>query len=217
VDPLFPSFSGSGNAVFVSEFNTGASALLFSTLLGAGGGAIGYAIHADNYGNVYAVGQADGPSDLPATTGAFQTTYGGGPTDAFALRIALTQADLAVTGSAPSTVLTGTNLTYTINVQNNGPNTADAITLIDGVPAGTKFVSATPTTGSCTTPAVGAASGRVTCTVASLAGGAAFTLSMTVRVTAASGATVTDTASISSLVYDPVPSNNSATVSTTVN
>jgi hypothetical protein len=34
LDPLFPSFTGSGNAVFASEFNAAGSGLLFSTLLG---------------------------------------------------------------------------------------------------------------------------------------------------------------------------------------
>jgi uncharacterized repeat protein (TIGR01451 family) len=217
MNPLFPSFSGTGNAVFVSEFNTNASALLFSTLLGASGGALGYAIHADNYGNVYVAGQANSSSDLPTTAGAFQTTFGGGPTDAFALRIALTQADLSVTDSAPSTVLRGTDLTYTIGVTNNGPNTADVVTLTDSVPAGTTFVSAATTAGSCTTPAVGATTGRVTCTVSSLADTAAFTVTMAVKVTAQSGKTLTDKASVSSLVYDPVGANNSATATTTVN
>jgi uncharacterized repeat protein (TIGR01451 family) len=217
VDPLFPSFSGSGNAVFVSEFNPRASALLFSTLLGADGGALGYAVHADNYGNVYVAGQASSTSYLPTTTGAFQTTFGGGPTDAFALRVALTQADLAVTDSAPSTILRGTDLTYIIGVTNNGPNTADVITVSDSVPAGTTFVSASTTSGSCSTPAVGASSGKVTCTASSLADGAAFTVTMKVKVIAQSGKTLTDKASVSSLVYDPVPANNSATATTTVN
>jgi uncharacterized repeat protein (TIGR01451 family) len=216
LDPLFPSFPGSGNGVFVSEFNAAGSELLFSTLLGAGG-AIGYAIHADNYGNVYAVGQASSSSYLPTTTGAFQTTFGGGATDAFALRIALTEADLAVTNSAPSTVVRGADVTYTIAVTNNGPNTAYVVTLADNVPRGTTFVSATTTSGSCTTPAVGATSGRVACTVSSLADTVDFTVSMTVRAVAASGDVLSDTASVSSLVYDPATTNNSAAATTTVN
>jgi uncharacterized repeat protein (TIGR01451 family) len=217
MNPLFPSFSGSGNALFVSEFNTNASALLFSTLLGAGSGAIGYAIHSDNYGNVYVVGNAIDTSYLPTTAGAFQPTFGGGATDAFALRIALTDADLAVTNSAPSTVLRGKDLTYTINVQNNGPNTADVVTVTDDIPEGTTFVGATTTSGSCKTPAVGAASGKVTCSATSLADGGALTVSMTVRAVAESGKTLTDTATVSSLVYDAAPANNSATATTTVN
>jgi hypothetical protein len=40
---------------------------------------------------------------------------------------------------------------------------------------------------------------------------------MKVKVIAQSGKTLTDKASVSSLVYDPVPANNSATATTTVN
>ena len=91
-------------------------------------------------------------------------TKGGDGDDGFVTRIALTQADLAVTNGAPAIVLTGKNLTYTIVVTNNGPNTAYVVTLGDSVPTGTTFVSAGTNAGSCKTPAVGAVSGRVTCT-----------------------------------------------------
>jgi uncharacterized repeat protein (TIGR01451 family) len=136
---VFPSPTNA-NSAFVSEFNAKGSALVFSTLLGGCydcSGNIGYGIHADNYGNIYVVGHAD--SSLPTTTGAFQTTYGGGADDGFVSRIALTQANLAVTISAPSTVLSGTHLTYTIAVTNNGPNTADVVAVTDSVPKGTTF------------------------------------------------------------------------------
>jgi len=200
-----------------NTFNAAGSGLLFSTLLGAGGGALGYAIHADNYGNLYVAGQASSSSYLPTTAHALQTTFGGGATDAFALRIALAQADLAVTNSAPATILRGKDMTYTIKVQNNGPDTAYAITLADSVPEGTLFASAATTSGSCTSPAAGATSGRVVCTASSLADAATFTVSMTVKVYAQSGDTLTDTAAVSSLVYDTVPANNTAKATTTVN
>jgi uncharacterized repeat protein (TIGR01451 family) len=131
--------------------------------------------------------------------------------------LALTQAELAVTNSAPRTILTGTHLTYTITVTNNGPDTADQVTLTDSVPRGTTFVSAATNAGSCKTPAVGAASGKVTCAVSSLANGVAFTISMVVDATYKSGKTLTDTASVSSLVFDANLTNNSATASTRVN
>jgi len=122
-----------------------------------------------------------------------------------------------VTNSAPSTILTDTDLTYTITVTNKGPDTADLVTLTDGVPVETKFVSATPTSGSCENPAAGAASGNVICSVTSLADGASFAVNMKVKVIAKSGKTVTDTARVGSPVYDAVPGNNSAMATTTVN
>jgi uncharacterized repeat protein (TIGR01451 family) len=219
-DAAFPTVNplqapGNGG-VFVAEFNKTASQLLFSTTLGFGGTDTGYGIHADNYGNIYVAGITSGTL-FPTTTGAVQTTYGGDFDDAFVTRIALTQADLSVTNGAPTTVLTGTNLTYTIVVTNKGPNTAYVVTLGDSVPTGTTFVSAGTTAGSCKTPAVGAASGRVTCTAPSLGNGIGFTVSMVVKVTAKSGRTLTDAASVSSLVFDPTTTNNSARATTKVN
>jgi uncharacterized repeat protein (TIGR01451 family) len=219
-DPAFPTVNpvqtGTSNAAFVTELNRTASELLFSTGLGDGSGDAGFAIHADNFGNVYVVGVTYGAL-FPTTTGAAQTTYGGGLDDGFLTRIALTEADLAVLNSAPTTALTGTNLTYSIGVTNNGPNTAFEVTLADSVPRGTTFVSASTSAGACQTPAVGAASGRVTCTAPSLANAAGFAVSMVVKVTARSGNTLSDTASVSSLVLDPTAANNSATATTTVN
>jgi len=219
-DATFPTLNpiqgfGSTQETFVTEMNKTASQLLFSTDLGCCGDA-GYGIHADNYGNVYVVGTTSGVT-LLTTPGAVQTVFGGGGTDGFVTRIALTQADLAVTNSAPTTVLTGTHLTYTIAVTNNGPNAADVVTLTDSVPKGTTFVSAVTSAGSCKTPAAGAASGKVTCTVASLANGAGFAVSMVVKVTYKSGKTVTDTASVSSPVFDAATANNSAMATTAVN
>ena len=219
-DPTFPTVNpvqaGTSSAAFVSEFNPAESELLFSTGLGANGSDAAYGIHTDNYGNIYVVGVSYGAS-FPTTTGALQTTFGGGLDDGFATRIALTQADLAVTNSAPATVLTGTNLTYTTTVNNNGPNTAYSVTLANSVPRGTTFVSAATSDGTCNTPAVGATSGRVTCTAPSLANGIGFTVSMVVNVTVRSGHTLTDTASASSLVFDANTVNNAATATTTVN
>jgi uncharacterized repeat protein (TIGR01451 family) len=146
-DSAFPTLNplqapGNGG-VFVAEVNKTASQLLFSTTLGYGGTDTGYGIHADNYGNIYVGGITAGTS-FPTTTGAVQTTYGGDFDDGFVTRIALTDADLSVTDGAPTTVLTGTHLTYTIVVTNNGPNTAHVVTLTDDLPKGTTFVYATP-------------------------------------------------------------------------
>ena len=219
-DATFPTVNplegfGGNPATFVTELNKTASQVLFSTDLGCCGDA-GYGIHADNYGNVYVVGTTSGVS-LPTTPGAVQTVFGGGGQDGFVARIALTDSDLAVTNSAPKTILSGTHLTYTIAVTNNGPNVADQVTLTDSVPRGTTFVSAATSSGSCRTPAVGAASGKVTCTVSSLANAASFAISMVVNVTYQSGKILTDTASVSSLVFDASPSNNTATANTKVN
>ncbi len=69
--------------------------------------------------------------------------------------------------------------------------------------------------GSCTSPAPGG-TGLVVCTLLSLAKGASVTETLMVNVTAASGSKITDTASVSSLTFDPNKTNNSAKATTTV-
>ncbi len=125
-------------------------------------------------------------------------------------------ADLAVIKTAsPGQVRTGDDLTYTIQVTNNGPNAAIAATLTDAIPANTRFKSITAPAGwACSTPPVGGG-GTVSCTISSLAPGAVanFTLVVTVDCTGVSGpTTINNTAAVSATTLDPNSDNNSATV-----
>jgi uncharacterized repeat protein (TIGR01451 family) len=52
-------------------------------------------------------------------------------------------ADLGLSGSAPSSVIVGSNLTYTLTVTNNGGTEATDVTLTDPLPDHVTFVSAT--------------------------------------------------------------------------
>jgi uncharacterized repeat protein (TIGR01451 family) len=132
---------------------------------------------------------------------------------------AAANADLAVTkADIPDPVPAGQDLTYLIVVTNNGPATALAVTLTDAVPAGTTFRSiSTPGGWSCTTPAVGG-TGSVSCTLDSLSSGqlSAVTLRVRVDAGATAGSTITNTASVSSALADPVSGNNSASATTSV-
>jgi uncharacterized repeat protein (TIGR01451 family) len=58
-------------------------------------------------------------------------------------------ADLNVTGSVPATATTGTNLTYSLTVKNNGPVGATPATLTDNLPDGVTFQSVTSSQGNC--------------------------------------------------------------------
>ncbi len=127
-----------------------------------------------------------------------------------------TPADLAVIKTAsPGQVRTGDDLIYTIQTTNNGPNAATAATLTDAIPANTRFKSITAPTGwTCSAPPVGG-SGRVSCTIPSLAPGAVanFTLVVTVDCTGVSGpTTINNTATVSATTLDPNFDNNSASV-----
>src|SRR5207245_3040542 len=65
-------------------------------------------------------------------------------------------ADVALTKTgSPSTVVSGSTLTYRLGVSNNGPGTATGVVLNDPLPVGTTFVSCTTSQGSCVGPAIG--------------------------------------------------------------
>ncbi len=127
-------------------------------------------------------------------------------------------ADLAITKSdSPDPVVAGTNLVYSIDVTNNGPDAASNAAWTDSLPAGTTFVSLASAAGwSCTTPAVGSG-GMVSCSLASFAvGTAAFTLTVAVDPAVAPASMLSNTATVTASTSDPVAGNNTATSATTV-
>jgi uncharacterized repeat protein (TIGR01451 family) len=208
--PLHNPISTSGTS-YVTELNSTGSALLFSTYLD-GGNVQPASLAVDSEGSVYVTGQTNA---LTVTPGAFQQTFGG-YYDAFVIKVATIASDLEVTNSAPTSVDTGSNLTYVITGSNNGPDAATKVVISDTVPNGSTFVSVTTTSGTCTSPKVGG-TGKVSCTASSLADSAMFTVTLTVNVDAAAGKTISDTAEISSADgYDPKSANNSAVAKTKV-
>ncbi len=121
-------------------------------------------------------------------------------------------ADLAMTKLGPPTVTAGGSVAYSLVVVNNGPSDAANLSVADTLPAGVTFVSATGTGWTCSN--VGNVS--VTCTRPALAAGAtAPTITVTVTAPAQAGS-LTNTASVSSTTADPVPANNTSSVTTGV-
>ena len=127
-------------------------------------------------------------------------------------------ADLGITKLGPASVATGAAVNYTITVTNAGPDAANGATFADTVPAGISSVSAL-----CTGAAGGAACGAmnvvgnsVTSTIPTLPAGGS--VSITVSGTASGVGNVTNTATITPPggVPDPVPGNNSASVTTNI-
>jgi len=117
-------------------------------------------------------------------------------------------ADLAVTVQAPATETTGTTLTYTMQVQNLGPNAAQGVTLQAILPQPVIFGTINTTQGSCNGP------GTVYCDLGSIASGSSATVTVTVTPTVSG--TVAITANVSSVSYDPVAANNQASATTSV-
>jgi uncharacterized repeat protein (TIGR01451 family) len=120
-------------------------------------------------------------------------------------------ADLSVTKSDnPDPVDVGLNVTYTVVVTDNGPDTATNVTLTDTLPASVNFVSATPTQGTCGAPS----GGVITCSLGTLVNGASATV--TVVVTTTTAGVIANTASVSADQTDPNLANNSVTETTNV-
>jgi len=121
-------------------------------------------------------------------------------------------ADLALTQTAsPTSVESGSNVTYTIVVTNNGPDPASA-TIVDNLPAGTLIVSCASTGGGVcnNSPQLN----PHTVTFASLASGESETITIVAATSASllNGASLTNTVSIGNKsAVDLDPTNNSAT------
>jgi len=131
----------------------------------------------------------------------------------------ISTADLSVgVAASPNPVAAGSNVTYTISVNDLGPSAADNATLSFPIPANTTFATLTPPAGwSCSSPGVGL-TGTVVCTTLTMTGGtaASFVLAVKVNNGTANGTVISGTASVGSSVNDPVPGNNTATATAVV-
>ena len=84
--------------------------------------------------------------------------------------------DLSITKTdRPDPVFVGATLTYTLTVRNAGPDTATNVSVVDSLPAATRFVSVRSSQGVCTGGAV------IRCSLGTLASGAAATVTIVVR------------------------------------
>jgi hypothetical protein len=102
---------GDGDA-FVSELNPTGSGLIYSTYIGGTGMDSGQGIAVDGSGDAYVAGTT-GSANFPVTTGAYQTTFGGGDSNAFV-------AKLSPSGSA---------LTYATFLGGNAADLGEAIAI----------------------------------------------------------------------------------------
>jgi Beta-propeller repeat len=77
---------GPGGDAFVTKLNANGSALVYSTFLGGSESDEGHGIAVDAAGNAYVTGFTLS-TNYPTTPGAFDTSYGGAPSDAFVTKL----------------------------------------------------------------------------------------------------------------------------------
>jgi uncharacterized repeat protein (TIGR01451 family) len=125
-----------------------------------------------------------------------------------------TQADVAIVKTAsPEPVNQGTNLTYTLQVTNNGPAVAQGVSVSDPLPSQVTYVSASTTQGSCAQ-----AAGTVTCNIGTLGVGGLAIITINVNANTFTGSTAlaANTATVSATTGDPNLSNNTSTANSTI-
>jgi uncharacterized repeat protein (TIGR01451 family) len=137
------------------------------------------------------------PSIVVAITAVAQTRT------AFFVQRTATTADLEVTQSALNpTVTPGSSVNFTIRVKNLGPDPTSNVVLEYVLPAGYSGLGFVPSQGSCNT---------AMCYLGDLTNGAIATVDMTATPALGAGSFVVP-ASVSSDIFDPLTTNNTATL-----
>jgi hypothetical protein len=132
VNPIQLTYQGAVDA-FVTKISPTGSALLYSTYLGGNGEDHAWSIAVDTIGNAYPAGHTSS-TNFP-TVNALYPLYRGSPRDAFFAKIiesGLPQADLVITQSVtPNPVPAGGAVTILLRIQNNGPDLASNVLLVE--------------------------------------------------------------------------------------
>jgi uncharacterized repeat protein (TIGR01451 family) len=173
----------------------------------------GTSVALDQNLNTYFAG--DTTSTNLVTLNPLQGQNNGG-VDTFVVELG-TAADLAITNAQLSNptisnqVPVGTQVSTVYTITNNGPDLATNVVVLGTIPAGTTFDSASATSGSCSATVT---SGGVACTISSMQAGATATVTIVLTATAPGGYTSSASVSSSNNI-DPVPGNNSGSISFT--
>jgi uncharacterized repeat protein (TIGR01451 family) len=151
-----------------------------------------FTIHATNI-------KGAGPESAPSNTVTPTRTLGA--------------TDMAISMTGPAGINSGGNATYSITVNNLGPNFAPQVTVNEFVPAGATFVSGTPSQGACAL-----LGSQFQCNLGGMVVGGSATLTVVLNVTSA----ITNTATVSANdaagnpLTDPSPVNNTASFNTSI-
>jgi Beta-propeller repeat len=94
VDAIQSAYGGNNDG-FVTRLNPTGTGLVFSSYLGGSSGDAGFSIAVDAAGSIYLTGSTSS-IDFPTTSGAFQTVFGGGSSDAFVTKIVFSNFDVCL-------------------------------------------------------------------------------------------------------------------------
>jgi hypothetical protein len=128
---------GGGEDVFVAKLNSTGTTLLYSAYLGGNVDDHGAGIALDGSRNIYVTGDT-ASTNFPVTSGAFQTTYGGGIADAF---VAAIKADAS--GLLYASYLGGGEADYGYGIAVESTGSA----YVTGMTQSAKFPTANPLQG----------------------------------------------------------------------
>jgi uncharacterized repeat protein (TIGR01451 family) len=132
------------------------------------------------------------------------------------LAVADDSADLSITNTAsPSPATVGKNLTYGMNIINQGPETATNVQVTDALPAGVTLVSATFNfIGGASKPCTGTTT--ITCNLGTVGVGRLAGAAVVIVVLPQATGLLSNTATVAAGEPDPVPSDDTVTVQTAV-
>ena len=199
---------GLGDA-FAAKINPavpGSNSLVYSTFLSGTSDNRATAVAVDGSGNFYVAGFTSS-TDFPVAN-AFESSYNGGSYDGFIAKFS-SPPDLSV-AMTPSTnpVVVGSNLTFAIQVNNNGRSTFSGVTNFVQLATNFQVLSVSNSLGNSSTNG-----GLVTFSMGTLTNNA--TVQQTIVVATLSSAITTNTATLTSIetpILEPNTANNLATV-----
>jgi uncharacterized repeat protein (TIGR01451 family) len=158
------------------------------------------------------------PISVGSTPGQYMSataTDADGNTSEFSADVSIQgEFNLVLSASAtPNPVAAGGQVTYKLTVVNLGNISANGVSLTDQLPGTVSFVSASASQGTLL-PNTGGST--VTAELGSIAAGGSASVNIVAQTSATFVGSITDTASVTSQGTDPDPSNESASVTTTV-
>jgi uncharacterized repeat protein (TIGR01451 family) len=205
LDPVQQTYGGTGDG-FISQIRADGTNFVYSTYYGGSSSDSVNGVALSPEGNAVLVGLTNSANFRVLQP--VQSIKGAGQ-DAFIAKIGIA-ADLEIViNDERDPVMVNNNLTYRLRVKNNGPLNASDVTVINNLPAGANFVSASPTQGSCQR-----VNAVLTCTLGELAVNAQAEIVLVLVPTQTGN--FTNSASVRANEPDPVVSDNSAAENTLI-